>query len=95
MNRRQEAVRPGDLMFSMHKALQRILGRRSTDYFVDVCGALGAGFSGCAVLYPDSSAPDGHIHPATFIASRIRPTLLPAAVPLFAGGLGVMGLFGW
>jgi hypothetical protein len=47
---------------------------------------------GCAVGYPDPSAIDGYYHPATI---SISETPLPAALPLFAGGLGALGLFGW
>jgi hypothetical protein len=60
--------------------------------FVDACGALGPGFNGCAVEYPDANAIDGYIHPTTV---SVTPTPLPAALPLFAGGLGALGLFGW
>ena len=69
-------------------------GGGPTDYFVDACGALGVGFSGCAVLYPDSSALDGYIQPPMFTVTN-TPTPLPAALPLFATGLGAVGLFGW
>ena len=59
--------------------------------FLDACGSF-TGFSGCAVIYSDPHAIDGYIHPATF---SVTPTPLPAALPLFATGLGALGLFGW
>jgi hypothetical protein len=31
----------------------------------------------------------------TSSSGTLTPTPLPAALPLFAGGLGAMGLFGW
>jgi hypothetical protein len=51
----------------------------------------------CGVGYPDpnNTSPeviDHFIHPATFTVTQ---TPLPAALPLFATGLGAMGLFGW
>jgi len=86
---------PGTNVFDAQGFAAYFKGGGLTDYFVDACGALGAGFSGCAVLYPDSSALDGYIHPATFVASPITPTPLPAALPLFATGLAVTSLLGW
>jgi hypothetical protein len=55
------------------------------------CGLSGLSGAGCAVLYPDNAAPSGTIHPATF---TLTPTPIPTALPLFATGLGVLGLLG-
>jgi hypothetical protein len=60
--------------------------------FVDACGALGPGFNGCAVEYPDANAIDGYIHPTTVSVSA---TPLPAALPLMAASLSAMGFLGW
>jgi hypothetical protein len=56
------------------------------------CGLTWTGGSGCAVLYPDNNAPNGTVHKAFF---TLTETPIPAALPLFATGLGALGLLGW
>ena len=48
-------------------------------------------FTACGVIYPDPNTIAG-IHPATFTVTQ---TPLPAALALFATGLGALGLLGW
>jgi hypothetical protein len=57
-------------------------------------GGLAAAFDTCELVSPfDCSS----INPLPANGAAITPasTPLPAALPLFASGLGVMGLFGW
>jgi hypothetical protein len=37
----------------------------------------------------------GTFNPATFTVTEVTATPLPAALPLFAGGLGALGLLAW
>ena len=47
----------------------------------------------------DRNVPESITGPGIFEADNfsldVTPTPIPAALPLFATGLGVMGLFGW
>jgi hypothetical protein len=54
------------------------------------CGLPGVG---CAVLYPDTGAPSGTIHPATFSVTAVPGPVIGAGLPglILAGG----GLLGW
>ena len=48
--------------------------------------------TGDQYLYPEQGVPQ-HLDSAVYISDTLAP--VPAALPLFATGLGVMGLFGW
>jgi hypothetical protein len=52
------------------------------------CSATFSGTSSCWVY-------SGAFEQATFTVTDVSATPLPAALPLFAGGLGALGLFGW
>jgi hypothetical protein len=60
------------------------------------CGSDGANFSYENYCYP---CVDGNplleTDVRTVTAGELDPTPLPAALPLFATGLGALGLFGW
>ncbi len=71
-------------------------GGKDVDDQADVFDCTQISGGGKCTLFAENSA-DSPLNPGTWSAAAEPPppTPLPAALPLFATGLGIMGLFGW
>jgi hypothetical protein len=81
--------------FVDHAGLAFVAGSNDYNIFNNPGGSAFYSFCSSAVE-PSCTGGEANDTPAaTFTLTEVTATPLPAALPLFAGGLGAMGLLGW